>query len=104
MIGLEAGKRHSVAWHDLLGIHQIAVECGRIPGQCSLLQSRRVTEVGFGARLAADDTGQAWTQDGLSRVQRMARLTFLEDLTPRDGVALRACGIGNGFLWFFIRL
>ncbi len=34
----------------------------------------------------------------------MTRLTFLEDLTPGDGVALRTCGIGNGFLRFFIRL
>jgi hypothetical protein len=34
----------------------------------------------------------------------MARLTFLEDLTASDGVTLRACGICNGFLRFFIRL
>ena len=103
MIGLEAGKRHSVAGHDLLGIHQIAVERGRIPRQCCLLHGRRIIEIGFGGRLAADDPGQAWTQDGLSRLQRMTRLTFLEDLTPGDGVALRAlaasafCGSLSGF-------
>ena len=33
----------------------------------------------------------------------MARLTFLEDLTPGDGVALRARGIGNGLLRLLIR-
>ena len=102
MIGLEAGKRHSIARHDLLRIRQIAVECRRIPGQCCLLQRRRVVEIGIRARLAADDPGQAWTQDGLSRVQGMTRLTFLEDLTPGDASPCEpAAPAAAAFCWFF---
>ena len=49
----------------------------------------------------ADDPGKAWTQQGLSRLHRMAGLAFLEYLAP-GGVALHPCGAGGSGFWLVL--
>jgi hypothetical protein len=95
VIGLETRKWHPIARNYFRGLCQIGIMCRRIPRQRRLFHGRRIAEIGIGRRFAADDPGKAWAQDGLSWLQRMTGLTFLEDLTPGVGVALQSCSGGN---------
>ena len=93
-IGLQAGERHLVAGHDLLRILQISVEFLRSPGDAALLHRGGEAVVGDLAGLGADDPGQAWTEQILARLHRMAGLTLLEDLAAVRDIALDG-GAGN---------
>src|SRR5215813_14627244 len=74
---LETGKNHFGPRHKLSRIGQVSVEGLLVPCVSGILIGRGIGETGDAAGLAVNDTGEAWPNLVLSRLERVANRTVL---------------------------
>ena len=72
---------------EFLGVHQVFIEAGVVPGPVGPLEALVFRVSLGGAGLASDNAGQGGPDLVLAGVGRVARLAFLEDLFSFGGVA-----------------